>query len=127
MTKSESLIRSIIGPVKMDVRPLAFSVEVMEKLLFSENRAVDEVHVTKHIYPEVAKKFTKTDGAAARQVERAANYCWDNMNPDQKKKYIGRLIIDIRRPADMIAYFAFYLHFERPFFQVVEQNPELLF
>ena len=118
MTKSESLIRSIIGPVKMDVRPLAFSVEVMEKLLFSEN---------KHIYPEVAKKFTRTDGAAERQVERAANYCWDNMNPDQKKKYIGRLIIDIRRPADMIAYFAFYLHFERPFFQVVEQNPEILF
>ena len=34
---------------------------------------------------------------------------------------------DIRAPRDMLFYLAFYCHFNRPYYEVLEEMPELLF
>ena len=124
MTKSELLIRSITGPVKMDIRLFAFSVEIAEHMLFTKKIPLEQLQVTVDIYPQAAKQFSKSLDAAERQIERLGNFCWDCMDAEQVQKYIGRKIRDIRKPNDMIFYFAFYLHFGEPFFQVIERHPE---
>ena len=42
MTKSEAVIRSILGAVKMDIRPLACAVDVAIQLRYEENIPIDE-------------------------------------------------------------------------------------
>ena len=63
----------------------------------------------------------------ARQVERLANQCWDGMDGEQKKKYIGKELKDIRAPKDVIFYLAFYVRFRQGFYKVLEKEPGLLF
>ena len=66
MTESERLLRSILGPTRSDIRPLAFAIAVAEELLFNQGLAMDDVQITKQIYPMVARQFRKTDNAAAK-------------------------------------------------------------
>lgn len=95
MTKSELLIRSITGPVKMDIRLFAFSVEIAEHMLFTKKIPLEQLQVTVDIYPQAAKQFSKSLDAAERQIERLGNFCWDCMDAEQVQKYIGRKIRDI--------------------------------
>lgn len=59
MTESERLLRSILGPTRSDIRPLAFAIAVAEELLFNQGLAMDDVQITKQIYPMVARQFEK--------------------------------------------------------------------
>ena len=59
MTKEEILIRSILGPIRGGVRTFACAVEITSRLLFEEDMAQDDILVTKHVYPEVARKTEK--------------------------------------------------------------------
>lgn len=70
MTKEEVLLRSILGPSRKGVNALAYAVAEMERLLFMEQRSIDDVLVTKDIYPVVTKQTGKRSEAAARQIER---------------------------------------------------------
>ena len=79
MTESERLLRSILGPTRSDIRPLAFAIAVAEELLFNQGLAMDDVQITKQIYPMVARQFRKTDNAAAKCVERLSRLCWEAM------------------------------------------------
>ena len=60
MTKEEILIRSILGPIRGGVRTFACAVEITSRLLFEEDMAQDDILVTKHVYPEVARKTEKS-------------------------------------------------------------------
>ena len=75
MTKEEILIRSILGPIRGGVRTFACAVEITSRLLFEEDMAQDDILVTKHVYPEVARKTEKSYMAVARQLERMGNLC----------------------------------------------------
>ena len=77
MTKEEILIHNILGPIKGGVRTFACAIELTAHLLFEEHMAQDDILVTKHIYPEVAKLIDKSYLATARQLERMGNLCWD--------------------------------------------------
>ncbi|MCI8689491.1 MAG: hypothetical protein HFF87_04150 [Oscillibacter sp.] len=128
MANCEALIRSILGVDRSNLRPLIYAVEITSDLLFVQHIAMDDLYVTKNVYPEVARRMNKSASAAARQVERLANRCWDVMSAQSlAAKYIGKELVDIHAPSDMLTYLAFYLHFERPFFEVIEQEPSLLF
>lgn len=127
MTKSEAFIRSILGAVRTDVQPFAAAVDIAAELLFTQELALDDIYVTKDIYPAVAVRTGKTISAVSRQIERTANLCWDNMDEEQKILYIGRLIPDIHAPRDMIIYFAVFLHCGQPFFQAASSCPRLIF
>ena len=127
MTKEEALIRSILGPIKGGVRTFACAIEITSHLLFEENMAQDDILVTKHVYPEVARKTDKSYVAVARQLERMGNLCWDRLSKEERELYIGRQLQDIRAPRDMLFYLAFYCYFDKPYYEIVEANPELLF
>lgn len=127
MTKEEALIRRILGPIKGGVRTFACAVEITSHLLFEENMAQDDIQVTKHVYPEVARKTAKSYVAVARQLERMGNLCWDRLSKEEQELYIGRQLQDIRAPRDMLFYLAFYCYFNKPYYEIVEANPELLF
>lgn len=43
------------------------------------------------------------------------------------EQYIGKPIRDLRAPNEMIFYLAFLVHFDQPFYRVVQNVPALLF
>ena len=43
------------------------------------------------------------------------------------RSYIGKPIRDLRAPNEMIFYLAFLVHFDQPFYRVVQNVPALLF
>ncbi|MCI8591906.1 MAG: hypothetical protein HFI88_06070 [Lachnospiraceae bacterium] len=125
--KETALMREVFGPGRKGVQTLAYAVCEAGKLLFEERVAMDDILVTKDIYPKVASRLGKDRRNVARQIERLANQCWDGMDGAQKRKYIGKELKDIRAPRDMIFYLAFYVRFGQGFYKMVEKNPELLF
>ncbi len=134
MTKSESVIRSILGAVRVDIRPLAFAVDTAVDLMFVQGIPMDDIFVTDDIYPKAAEHFRKRSGeastpkAVARRIERLSNLCWDTIvSRELVMDYIGAQIKDIRAPRDIIFYLAFYVYFDIPFFTVIVKQPALLF
>ena len=134
MTKSESVIRSILGAVRVDIRPLAFAVDTAVDLMFVQGIPMDDIFVTDDIYPKAAEHFRKRSGkastpkAVARRIERLSNLCWDTIvSRELVMDYIGAQIKDIRAPRDIIFYLAFYVYFDKPFFTVIAKQPALLF
>lgn len=127
MTKEEAVIRSILGPVRSEIRTFACAVGITVHLLFDERMSQDDIRVTKHVYPEVAKRTGKSYASVSRKLERMGNLCWDNLGEEGRRTYIGRQLRDIRAPRDMLFYLAFYCHFNRPYYEVLEEMPELLF
>ena len=43
------------------------------------------------------------------------------------EEYIGKPIHDLHAPSEIVFYMAFLIHFDKPFFEVVQDKPELLF
>lgn len=128
MTESERLLHSILGPTRSDIRPLAFAIAVAEELLFNQGLAMDDVQITKQIYPMVARQFRKTDNAAAKCVERLSRLCWEAMvAQDLVAQYLGRAIQQSPTPRSLIVYLAVYSHTGSPFYTVIEENPYFLF
>ena len=134
MTKTEAVIRSILGAARADIRPLAYAVDAAMNLMFVRKIPMDDIHVTDDIYSDVAKLVNDRCGnpaspeAVSRRIERLANLCWDMLvERDLVLEYIGAPLKDIRAPRDMIFYLAFYIYFDAPFFMVIQEQPALLF
>ncbi len=70
MTKSEILLRSIFGPIRSDIRPLALAMDIAGELLFTQRFSMDDIHVTKNIYPDVARLMRKRQDTISKCVER---------------------------------------------------------
>lgn len=127
MRKEITLLYEILGLGRKGILEMAYAVSEAERMLFSEKIPVDDIHVTRDIYPKVAKELNKHGSSVARQIQRMGNECWNSMDAEMKKKYIGKDLKDIRAPKDMIFYFAYYVHFQKGFYEIVEDNPGVLF
>ena len=134
MTKTEAVIRSILGAARPDIRPLVYAVDITIDLLFTQGIPMDDIHVTDDIYPAAARLVKDRCGrpaspeAVSRRIERLANLCWDTLvERGLVLEYMGAPLGDIRAPRDMIFYLAFYIYFDAPFFTVIQQRPALLF
>ena len=134
MTKTEAVIRSILGAARADIRPLVHAVDITIDLLFTQGIPMDDIHVTDDIYPAAARLVKDrcgkpaSPGAVARRIERLANLCWDTLvSRNLVLEYLGAPLESIRAPRDMIFYLAFYIYFDAPFFTVIQQRPALLF
>ena len=134
MTKTEAVIRSILGASRVDIRPLAYSVDIAIHLIFFERIPMDDIYVTDDIYPQVAKLVKNRRGkpstpkAVSRRIERLANLCWDTLVArNLVLDYLGAPLEDIRAPRDMIFYLAFYVYLDTPFFIAIQNQPALLF
>ena len=128
MTNTELMIYTILGPTRHNTLPLSYAIDLAIELLFTKNIAMDDICVTKDLYRPVAQQLGKSVSATSRQIVRLSNLCWDAIRDSgEVERYIGKPIRDLHAPNEMIFYFAFLLHFGRPFFQVVQRQPELLF
>lgn len=134
MTKTEAVIRSILGTARPDIRPLAHAVDIAIDLMFIQKIPMDDIYVTDDIYPNVAKLVTNRRGksstakAVSRRIERLANLCWDTLVArNLVQEYLGASLQTIRAPRDMIFYLAFYIHLDTPFFIAIHNQPALLF
>ena len=127
MEKSERIIRTIIGAEKANTHAIALSVEVMADLLFRQKIPMDDIYVGSDVYPVVAKRSGKSLTAVTRQIERTANLCLDALHSPLAKQYIGRTTSARPTPRMLIIYLAFYVHFDKPFFEVIQEHPSLLF
>ncbi len=122
MTKSQALIYSLLGPSREDIRPLAEAVDIAACLMFERKIPMDDILVTKHIYPIVAENLNIPRQAAERKIERAANHCWQLGDQDELETIIGKRLSGIRAPRDMIFYFAFYLYLGKPFYEAINEE-----
>lgn len=122
MTKEERLIREIIGPGRNNIEGFACAVREAKRLLFGESVSLENIHVTRDIYPSVAEAIDRNTKTTARQIQRVGNLCWDSLDKNMKLKYIGRTLNDIRSPRDMIFYLAYYSQYEKPYFRIMGEE-----
>ena len=127
ITKTEALVRSIIGPVRSDIRPLVLSIDLIAELVFNKNETIDTIRITKDVYPTVAKQLGKSPSAVSRKVERLARLCWERGDHDAIARIIGKTVYDISSPRDMLFYLAYYSYLGIPFYKVIEQSAHLSF
>lgn len=127
MKNTEIIIRSLIGPVRTKIKPLATAIEIAEDLLFEQNMDREDIYVTKDIYPSVAVKLGISKAAATRSIERAANLCWAQSNSARLHELVGRKLEYVNAPSDIIFYLAYYRHFGQPYYKVIEKMPCLMF
>lgn len=127
MKKTESVIYSLIGPGRGNIRPLACAVEIAADLLFNQNIPIDDIQVMNQIYPLVAEELGKSKASVTRSIERMANLCWERAAPERLEEIIGKHLKDIHAPRDMIFYLAFYIHLDTPFYTAIANSPSILF
>lgn len=128
MPSAESLLRTILGPIRPSIRPLVFALEITDALLFSQHFSVDDILVTKHVYPDVAKLIHKSPDTTSRAIERLTLRCWDSLlEQNLVSSYLGGNPKQKPTPGSLIIYLAVYAHLEIPFSTAVNLHPELLF
>lgn len=109
MTKTETLLRALLGPVREDVRPLAAVVDCVVQLLFVECIPLDDVRITKCVYPAVAKQLGKPVTAVSRSVERLTARCWSDGDPQLLQAIMGRKVLTPFSPRETVICLAFYV------------------
>ena len=77
ISKTEMIIRSILGPSGGDIRPLAIASDLFAERMFADHIHMDDIQLTKDIYPSAAAILGKKPASFGRKVERIANRCWD--------------------------------------------------
>ena len=128
MTKTERTIYALVGPVRYNTLPFSLAIDLAMELLFVRRIAMDDIRVTRDIYTPTARQLGKTTTAVSRPIVRLCNLCWDTMvDAGEVERYLGKPIRDLRAPTEMIFYLAFLVHFDQPFYCVVQNVPTLLF
>lgn len=118
ITKEDKLLRSILGPSPLDIRPLSYSFRQLKELVFEQGFPVDDIRLERNIYSPVARPLDRSSSTVARSVELLANRCWNSMDAEQKQKYIGRYLEDITGPKDLVIYFAYYCHYGKNYYDL---------
>lgn len=115
MTEEEYLVRKIIGTGKagrLDSRIFAYAVSLARKLMFRDGIPMEEILVTKSIYPEAGKHYGKSAKTAARQIERLGNRCWESMTSDEREKYLGETD-RFPAPKEMVLLLGYYCEYHK--------------
>lgn len=121
----EVLIRSILGPTRGNTRPLAFAVYITAERLFIQHMSIDELLFTKDIYRSTAKLLGKRPDSVARQIERIAGRCRDQIfQKGLSGTYLGQTG-GMPSPHMLIICLAVYSYLGMPFDEALAQCPEL--
>ena len=77
MTKTEAVIRSILGAARPDIRPMAYAVDAAISLMFVQKIPMDDIYVTDDIYPDVAKLVRNRRGKpSSPKLSPGASNAW---------------------------------------------------
>ncbi len=121
MTREENLVRSIMGRGKggkRDLRIFIYAIEIAGRMIFDEQIPMEEIQVTKSVYPEAGKKCGKTAQTATRQVERLGMLCFLEMDIDQREVYLGKGSWSLS-PSEMVFRLAYYCRYERSYEEII--------
>lgn len=124
MERTARFVRALLGPVKSDIRAFAYAVDKVGELLFEQGADESDISMLRDVYPEVAKRLEKTEGAVARQVSRVSNQCWNAVSGSEelKKKYIGKEIEDIKAPGICFSTLPLLSKIWKSFYEIMEQD-----
>ena len=126
MTKSEALVRSIVGPIRWDIRPFCQAIELAAHLLFEEQLPREEILLIRDIYGVVAAYHSKQPATVAKQIERLSNLCLDALESrGLMAQYVGAPNPIIRSSGEIIFYLAYFYQFDRPYYEVARAQPDL--
>lgn len=129
MTKEESLVKKLAGKGKAgrrDDRIFAYAVSLGRKQMFQEGTLMEEILVTKSIYPEAGRQYGKSPKAAARQIERIGNLLWDRMTPEEREEYLGETERHLA-PKEMVLHLGYYCEYGKSYYAVEEEWYKELF
>lgn len=127
---TNALLRSVFGFSRSNIQALVYAVEIAHELMFVKCRNRNSIKLSRDIYSPAAEKYEgKTYGAVVQQIERLCNKCWDKIQADtyQMERLIGTRNQAINDPSDVIFLMACYLKYQRPFQEVVEEEPGVAF
>ena len=110
MQTANRLVRSIFGFSSCNIKRLGCSVEDAYELVAKELKA-------------------KKCETVVRQVERLCNKCWERIKKDDYllKKIVGNRAQELESSSEIIFLLACYMKYEKPFQEVLEQEPALTF
>ena len=125
MTRTEDVIRSILGPCRSGIRPLVLAVDRAIELMYDQGLDREDIKLARDIYPIVAERKALRPGgrqikpeSAGKAVQRLCNLCWDMLvRRGLVEKYIGDVIPDIGSASDMVFYLAHYVRTGKAFFR----------
>ena len=127
MSKTEMIIRSILGPSGGDIRPMAVASDLFAKRMFEEHIHMDDIQLTKDIYPSAAVMLDMKSKSFGRKIERIANRFWDFGDRRRLSDIAGRKLLTPPSVKDCLTYLAFYSHKGIPLFIAIQKEPSLLF
>ncbi len=122
MTRTEDFIQSVLGHGGKGYMPFVLAIDLTAQLLFEEGIAMQDILVTKDVYPVVAKCLRMKHTSASRQILRIANRCWKKLSDTQKEAYIGKVLPFLEGPRKLLIYFAVYLYSGKPFFAKAQEK-----
>ena len=127
MPNPDLLLRSILGPIRSSLRPLALAVDIAGDFLFTQHIAMDDIQANS-IYQYVAQQLPCKQSAASRRVERLAHLCWDALESQNLVPvYLGCGVCRPPQPRTLIIYLAVYARLEVPFSTAIVRDPHFLF
>ena len=88
---------------------------------------LQDIFLTKDIYPIVAVWLQKKPGATGRAIERLAARCWDLGDRGRLSEIAGKNLREPPAPRDIMIYFAWYSHKGIPYFEAMKGKQPLLF
>lgn len=117
MTKAIRLLRHIFGPRRPDISPLAFSIAVVECLMYKEGCDIEDIKVMKDVYPITAREFGKSLDTTASNIERLVRQCWEKMvTKNTVDFYFGKPIEQKPTTNQMLCCLATFTHKEYTYF-----------
>ena len=101
MTRSEALVRSVLGPCRRGIRPFVCAIDRTIEHSFAINSPIEDLQVSKVVY---------------------TNDCWARGNRERLNEIFGRPLPSRPPPRDMLFYFAAYTFYGVSFHELIEQH-----
>lgn len=92
------------------------AIELTIQLLYIDQDAIGDLHVTRDVYPVVASMLGKNAQSVSKAVERLAVYCWNALDDELMMRIIGKQLHDRPTPREMLLYLAYYIYHKKPYY-----------
>ena len=127
MTKTERLLRSVIGLEGRDTGLFTRAVDQMAALLFDRKLPAGEVRLLRDICLPLAEERRIKPASVEKNLARMTRLCWEQGDRRQLDRIIGKSLDQCPTPWQMLIYFACAARQGRPFYHMIGAHRELMF
>ncbi len=122
-----SLIYSILGAPRGCVLPFAYAVDLTADCLFKQHMSMEKFKLS-DVCRQVAERlpYQLNPRSVESEVGRWANRCLKKIVKEGwTEEYLGKQLSDLGGPRMIVIYLATFAHFEKPFYEMIIQHPEV--